>query len=41
MDFRVHAAFAHPSGDQLGVLAAEVEDQDAIRVDVRPLERNP
>ena len=27
---RVHPAFAHPPGDQLRVLAAEIEDQDRL-----------
>ena len=33
-DFAVDADFAHAAGDQLGVLGAEVEDQDALGVDV-------
>ena len=35
MDLAVHAALAHAARDQLRVLRAEVEDQDAVRVDVR------
>jgi hypothetical protein len=34
MDFAEHPEFAHPAGDELGVLRAEVEDQDAILVQV-------
>lgn len=33
-DFAVDADFAYTAGDQLGVLGAEVEDQDALGVDV-------
>ncbi|KAF0806036.1 cytosine deaminase [Alcanivorax xiamenensis] len=33
-DLAVDADFAHAAGDQLGVLGAEVEDQDALGVDV-------
>jgi len=33
-DFAVDAELAHAAGDQLGVLGAEVEDQDARGVDV-------
>jgi hypothetical protein len=29
-DFAEHAAFAQAAGDQLGDLAAEIEDQDAL-----------
>ena len=29
-DFRVHTRFPDPPGDQLGVLRAEIEDQDAV-----------
>ena len=35
MDLAVDAAFADAARDQLRVLGAEVEDQDAVRVDVR------
>ena len=35
MDLAVDAAFAHAPRDQLRVLRAEVENQDAMRVDVR------
>jgi hypothetical protein len=35
MDLAVHAAFADASCDQLGVLGPEIEDQDAVRVDIR------
>src|SRR5262249_30304792 len=35
MYLAVHPELAHPPGDQLRVLRAEVEDQDALRVDVR------
>ena len=34
MDLAIDAAFAHAARDQLRVLRAEVEDQDAVRVDV-------
>src|SRR5205814_379865 len=33
-DFAVHAQLAHAAGDELGVLRTEVEDQDAVRMDV-------
>ena len=33
-DFAVDADFAYAAGDQLGVLGAEVEDQDALGVNV-------
>ncbi|MNG03998.1 hypothetical protein D3C84_871020 [compost metagenome] len=31
----IHADLAHAAGDQLGVLGTEVEDQDAVGVNVR------
>ncbi|MDT4862520.1 hypothetical protein FQZ97_971790 [compost metagenome] len=34
MDLAVHTDFAHAAGDQLGVLGTEVEDQDAVGVDI-------
>ncbi len=34
MDLAVDAQLAHAPRDQLGVLRAEVEDQDAVGVDV-------
>ena len=34
MDFAVDAELAHAARDELGVLGAEVEDQDARGVDV-------
>ncbi|MNN08968.1 hypothetical protein D3C81_1218370 [compost metagenome] len=34
VQFAVHADFAHAAGDQLGVLGTEVEDQDAVSVNV-------
>jgi hypothetical protein len=34
MDFTVDAEFANPPRDELGVLRAEIEDQDAILVQV-------
>ncbi|MNX29261.1 hypothetical protein D3C86_593940 [compost metagenome] len=34
MQFAVHADFTHAAGDQLGVLGTEVEDQDAVSVNV-------
>lgn len=34
MQFAVHTDFAHAAGDQLGVLGTEVEDQDAVSVNV-------
>ncbi len=34
MKLAVHADLAHAAGDQLGVLGAEVEDQDAVSVNV-------
>ncbi len=34
MDFRIHAAFAHATRNQLRVLSAKIEDQHAMRVDV-------
>ena len=34
VDFRVHAEFAHPPRDQLGVLGAEIEYQDPVRMNV-------
>ena len=34
MQFAVHADFTHAAGDQLGVLGTEVEDQDAVGVNV-------
>jgi hypothetical protein len=34
MYLAVHPELAHPPGDELCVLCAEVEDQDALRVDV-------
>ncbi len=37
MDFRVHAAFANTACDQLRVLSTEIEDQQAMRVNVRLL----
>ena len=30
LDFAIDAALAHPARDQLGDLAAEIEDQDAV-----------
>ena len=35
--FGVHIGFAHPAGDELGVLGAKIQDQDAVRVNVRML----
>jgi hypothetical protein len=32
--FAIHADLAHAARDQLGVLRAEIEDQDAVGVDV-------
>ncbi len=37
MDFRIHAAFANAARDQLRVLSTKIEDQHAMRVDVRLL----
>jgi hypothetical protein len=34
VQFAVHADFAHAAGDQLGVLGTEIEDQDAVSVNV-------
>ncbi len=34
VDLAVDAQLAHPAGDELGVLAAEVEDEDLLVVDV-------
>ena len=34
VDLAVHAAFADASSDQLGVLGPEIEDQDAMRMNV-------
>ncbi len=34
MDLAVHAELAHAAGDELGVLRTEVQDQDAVGVDV-------
>jgi uncharacterized protein YidB (DUF937 family) len=34
MDFAVHAEFTNAAGDELGVLRAEIEDQNPIGVDV-------
>ena len=34
VDLGVHARLAHPPGDELGVLRAEVEDDDPVGVDV-------
>lgn len=34
MDFAIHADLAHAAGDQLGVLGAEIEDQDTVGVNV-------
>ncbi|MNO91998.1 hypothetical protein D3C76_835590 [compost metagenome] len=34
MQLAVHADFAHAAGDQLGVLGTEIEDQDAVSVNV-------
>ena len=31
-DLRVHGQFAHPAGDQLGVLGTEVDDEDGVLV---------
>ena len=36
-DFGIHTGFAHPAGDELCVLGAEIQDQDAVRMDVRML----
>ncbi len=33
-DFTVHADFPHPAGDQLGVLGTEVQNQDALGMDI-------
>ena len=30
MDLAVDVGLAHPAGDELGVLRAEVDDQDAV-----------
>ena len=30
MDLAIDPALAHPAGDQLGHLAAEIDDQDAV-----------
>jgi hypothetical protein len=35
MDLAVHADLTHAPRDQLSVLRAEIENQDAVRVDVR------
>jgi hypothetical protein len=35
MNLAVDPALAHPAGDELGVLRAEIEDQDPVRMDVR------
>ncbi len=37
MDLAVDAELAHATGDQLGVLRTEIEDQDAVGVDVTGL----
>ncbi|MDZ7810183.1 MAG: hypothetical protein U5L11_08550 [Arhodomonas sp.] len=34
MDLAIDAGLADPAGDELGVLGAEIEDQDTVRVDV-------
>src|SRR5690606_18061631 len=34
MQFAIHADLTHAAGDQLGVLGTEVEDQDAVGVNV-------
>jgi hypothetical protein len=34
MDLAVHAQLAYASGDELGVLRTEIQDQDAMRVDI-------
>lgn len=34
VQFAVHADFTHAAGNQLGVLGTEVEDQDAVSVNV-------
>jgi hypothetical protein len=35
MDLAVDAKFAHAARDQLGVLRTEVQNEDAVRVNVR------
>ena len=35
VELAIHADFAHAARDELGVLRAEIEDQDAVGVDVR------
>nr|GFD57638.1 hypothetical protein [Tanacetum cinerariifolium] len=37
--FAVHADFANAAGDQLGVLGTEVQNQDAVGVNVEGHER--
>jgi hypothetical protein len=34
MDLAVNAGFPDPPGDELGVLGAEVDDQDSLIVDI-------
>ena len=34
VDFAIDADLPHPAGDQLGVLGPEVEDQDAVEMNV-------
>ena len=34
MDFAIDADFAHPAGDQLGVLRTEIQDEDFVGVNV-------
>ena len=35
IEFTINPCFAHAAGDQLGILGAKIEDQDAISVDIR------
>ncbi|MGH8308154.1 MAG: hypothetical protein ACRER0_07745 [Gammaproteobacteria bacterium] len=39
MDFAEHANLAHPARDQLGPLGTEVQDQDAVGVNIARLSR--
>ena len=34
VDFRIHTEFAHAARDQLGVLGAEIENENSVRVNV-------
>lgn len=34
LNFAIHADFPHPAGNELGVLGAEIQNQDAVEMNI-------